>query len=114
MGDRAVIVAHDTTKQNQDKRIGIYLHWCGFEDCIKQFLQTAKDKEIRGVDSDPQYCWARLTQIIADYISEGGDDERSVGIGIVNHLDCNNGDNGVYYIDGNFNIVKHTDGSELE
>lgn len=114
MGDRAVIVANDTTKQNQDKRIGIYLHWCGYEDCVKQFLQTAKDKGIRGVSSDPQYGWARLTQIIADEFSEEGNHERSVGIGIVKFLDTHNYDNGVYYIDDNFDIVKHTDGSELE
>lgn len=114
MGDRAVIVAHDTTKQNQDKRIGIYLHWGGYEDCVKEFLQTAKDIGIRGVDSDPQYGWARLTQIIANCISDSGDNECSIGIDIVKNLDTHNYDNGVYYIDDNFDIVKHTDGSELE
>lgn len=114
MGDRAVIVAHDTTKQNQDKRIGIYLHWYGDKETVELFLETARDKEIRGVCSDPQYGWARLTQIIANYISECGDDECSVGVDIVKYLDTHNFDNGVYYIDDNFNIVKHTDGSELE
>lgn len=114
MGNRAVIVAHDTNRNNQDKRIGIYLHWFGSEDSIKDFMQMAKNKHIRGVDSDPQYCWARLTQIIANYISEGGNDECSIGIGIVKYLDTHNFDNGVYYIDENFNIVKHTDGDEFE
>lgn len=114
MGNRAVIVEYDTNFKNRDKRIGIYLHWFGSEDSIKDFLKTAKEKGIRGCDSDNQYCWARFTQIIADYISEGGDDECSIGIGIVKNLDCRNYDNGVYYIDNGFNLIKHTDGSELE
>lgn len=114
MGNRAVIVEYDTDIKNQDKRIGIYLHWFGSENSVKNFLQMAKDKKIRGVDTDNQYCWARLTQIIANYISEGGDDECSIGIGIVKYLDTHNFDNGVYYIDNGFNIVKHTDGSELD
>lgn len=114
MGNRAVIVAHDTNKKNRDKRIGIYLHWCGSEDSVKEFLKLAKDRGIRGVDLDPQYCWARLCQVIGDEFSKEGDDELSLGVGIVSFLDCNNYDNGVYYIDNNFEIVKHTDGSELE
>lgn len=114
MGNRAVIVAHDTNKKNRDKRIGIYLHWCGGEESVKMFLRFAKERGIRGVDSDPQYCWARLCQVIGDEFSKEGDDELSLGVGIVSYLDCNNYDNGVYYIDNNFEIVKHTDGSELE
>ena len=113
MGNRAVIVAHDTTKKNQNKRIGIYLHWCGSEDSVKEFLEEAKKRDIRGVDSDPLYCWARLCQIIGDEFSKGGDNELSLGVGIVKYLDTHNFDNGVYYIDNEFNIVKHTDGSEL-
>jgi hypothetical protein len=114
MGNRAVIVAHDTNKKNRDKRIGIYLHWCGGEESVKEFLKLAKERGIRGVDSDHQYCWARLCQVIGDEFSKEGDDELSLGVGIVSFLDCNNYDNGVYYIDNNFEIVKHTDGSELE
>ena len=113
MGNRAVIVAHDTNRDNQDKRIGIYLHWCGSEETVKSFLEIAKQKGIRGVDSDPQYCWARLTQIIGDEFSKQGDDECSLGIGIVKYLDTYNFDNGVYYIDNNFDIVNHTDGYEF-
>lgn len=114
MGDRAVIVSHDTTKENQKEKIGIYLHWCGYEEAVKHFLDIAKQKGIRGCDEDESYCWARLTQIIADEFSKEGNHERSVGVNIVRYLDTNNYDNGVYYIDDDFNIVKHTDGSELE
>lgn len=114
MGNRAVIVSHDTNKHNKHKKIGIYLHWFGSEESIKEFLHRAKEKKIRSLEMDTEYFWARFTQIIANYISETGSDDLSIGIGIVDKLDFTNGDNGVYYIDGNFNIVKHTDGEELE
>ena len=39
--------------------------------------------------------------------------ETGLGIGVVKTLDCHNYDNGVYYIDENWDIVKHTDGQEL-
>lgn len=114
MGNKAVIVAHDTNFQNRDKRIGIYLHWCGSEDSVKEFLELAKERGIRGVDSDNQYFWARFAQVIGDEFSKHGDNECSLGIGIVKFLDCRNYDNGVYYINDNFEITKHTEGDELE
>lgn len=114
MGNRAVIVSHDTNFENRGKRIGIYLHWCGGEDSVKEFLRLAKERGIRDVDSDYTYFWARFCQVICDEFSKDGDDERSVGIGIVEYLDCENYDNGVYYINNKFEIEKHTDGSELE
>lgn len=114
MGNRAVIVSHDTTKENQDKKIGIYLHWCGSRSSVQKFLDIAKWRGIRNVDRDPQYFWARLCQVIGEEFSADGDYELSLGIGIVSHLDRHNYDNGVYYVDSNFQIVKQTDGSELE
>lgn len=113
MGNRAVIVTKDTTFQNQQTKVGIYLHWCGSEDSVKEFLTKAKQKGIRNPNDDSEYGWARLCQIICDEFSADGNHDVSVGIGIVSHLDTNNFDNGVYYIDENWNIVNHTDGSEL-
>lgn len=113
MGNRCVIVSHDVTKENQSQKIGIYLHWCGSQSSVKKYLEIAKSRQIRGVDQDDQYCWARLVQIICDEFSADGDNQLSVGVDIVSKLDTNNGDNGVYYINDNFEIVKHTDGSEL-
>lgn len=109
MGNRAVIVSHDTSKDNVGDKIGIYLHWHGSPEDIKMFLNEAKKKKLRTVDDDPDYFWARFVQLIADtMIGTTG-----VGIGIVSHLDTHNYDNGVYYIKG-FDIVKHTDGSEFD
>lgn len=113
MGNRAVIISHSTNKENAKERIGIYLHWYGSESTIKHFLRLAKDK-IRTVDEDPQYFWSRFCQIICNYIDAiEGPSCLSVGIGIVNNLDTHNGDNGVYYINKDFEIVKHTNGSEF-
>lgn len=123
MGNRCVIVSKDTTKSNQDKKLGIYLHWHGSEDTVKEFLTEAKDKGARGVSDS--YGWARLCQIIADNLTkecleseyESAKEhayDTGIGIGIVKDLDCHNYDNGVYYIDDDFNIVKHTSGAELE
>lgn len=125
MGNRCVIVSKDTTKENANQKIGIYLHWYGSEDTVKEFLQEAKNKGVRDVISDPSYGWARLCQVIADILTKSDLEseyetahkhayETGMGIGIVNQLDCHNYDNGVYYIDENFEIVKHTDGDELE
>lgn len=124
MGCRCVIVDKDTTKQNANQKIGIYLHWHGDKETVEQILGSAKDLGQRGVISDPSYGWARLCQRFADMITEeslASPFETSkqhaystgIGIGIVSDLDTQNWDNGVYYIDDNFDIVKQTDGSEL-
>lgn len=113
MGNRAVIVSHDTTKENQTNKLGIYVHWCGGEENVKAWLKKAKELGVRDVDSDSSYFWARLCQIITNDFSESGETTLSVGIDIVQQLDTNNWDNGVYYIDNNFEIVKHTDGEEF-
>lgn len=125
MGNRAVIVSKDTTKENQNQKIGIYVHWYGSEDSIKSFLKDAKDKGVRNVISDPSYGWARLCQVISDTLtkecleseyetSKSHAYETGIGIGLVSQLDTHNYDNGVYYIDENWEIVKHTSGEELE
>ena len=114
MGNRAVVVSHDTTKENADKKIGIYLHWHGSPEDIEHVLNIAKDK-IRSVDDDPQYFWARFCQIFANEIDgNSGQGSLSIGIGIVSQLDTHNFDNGVYYINNDFIITKQTDGKEFE
>jgi hypothetical protein len=97
MGNRAVI-AFVNDKGKQDKNsVGIYLHWNGGRDSVEGFLQTAKDYGIRSGD----YGLARLTQIICNTFPG----TLSVGVGIVKKLDCDNWDNGVYWVDKEFNIV---------
>ena len=125
MGCRCVILDKNTTKENANQKIGIYLHWHGDKETVQELLEEVKAKHPRGVISDPSYGYARLCQIIADEItaetlaspfetSKSHAYETGIGIGIVSDLDCYNYDNGVYYIDDDYNIVKQTDGSELE
>lgn len=92
MGNRAVI----TTKANMDNNgIGVYLHWNGGRDSVRAFLKYCELKGYRAPSED-NYGWARLCQVIGNFFGGGS----SLGIDTVNHLDCNNWDNGVYLIEG--------------
>lgn len=96
MGNRAVIAFTNEGKKDK-KGVGIYLHWNGGRDSVEGFLQAAKDYDLR----NGTYGVARLIQIICNAIPG----TLSVGVGIVEKLDCNNFDNGLYWIDQEFNIV---------
>ena len=93
MGNRAVI----TTRENfENNGVGVYVHWNGGRDSVEAFLQYCNLREFREPTHD-SYGWARLVQVIANFM---GGEGLSVGIDVVNHLDCDNYDNGVYIIDG--------------
>lgn len=108
MGNRAVI----TTKENfENNGVGVYVHWNGGRDSVEAFLKYCEMRGFRSPDTD-NYGWARLVQVIANFM---GGDGLSVGIDTVDHLDCDNYDNGVYIIDG-WEIVdrKYFDGNEQQ
>ena len=90
MGNRAVI-------QMQGQDVGIYLHNNGGYDTIAPLLHVAKHYGIRGDD----YGIARLAQMLGNFF--GG--ILNIGISTTDHLDMDNGDNGTYVIDDQFNIV---------
>ena len=90
MGNRAVI-------QMQDQDVGIYLHNNGGYDTIKPLLDVAKTYGIRGDD----YGIARLAQMLGNFF--GG--TLSLGVSTLDKLDRDNGDNGTYVVDSQFNIV---------
>lgn len=92
MGNRAVIT---TVNGIANDDIGIYLHWNGGRDSVEAFLTYCRMKGFRPPEKD-NYGWARLCQVIGNYF--GG--ELSIGIDRCSRLDCDNGDNGVYYIKG--------------
>lgn len=92
MGNRAVI----TTRENwKNCGVGVYLHWNGGRDSVEAFLKYCELKGYRSPDQDC-YGWARLCQVIGNYFGGG----LSVGIDTIWHLDRENGDNGVYIIEG--------------
>lgn len=89
MGNRAVIT-------NKDKKVGIYLHWNGGYDSVHSFLEYCRRAGYRGLTSDPTYGFARLAQVISNFM---GADGLSVGVGAYDSLDTDNSDNGVYVVD---------------
>ena len=91
MGNRAVIT-------DRDKRVGVYLHWNGGRHSVEAFLKYCKLRGFRTGD----YGWARLCQVIGNFFGGG----LSVGIDTLDHLDCDNGDNGMYIMDG-WELVGH-------
>ena len=92
MGNRAVIT---TKKEWQNDGIGVYLHWNGGMDSVRAFLRYCELKGYRAPDED-FYGWARLCQVVGNFFGGG----RSVGIDKLWYLDRDNGDNGVYIIEG--------------
>ena len=106
MGDRAVI----TTK---DKEVGVYLHWNGDVTSVTAFLTWCKLRGLRAPDSQ-NYGWARLCQVIANYIEgcnyaaaqtfggfAGAFSGLSIGVDRYEHLEgAADYDNGTYIIEG--------------
>ena len=103
MGNRAVIAFESMPE------VGIYLHWNGGRESVEAFLAEAKRRQLRGGD----YGLARLTQLIGEFFSYSPslfrpepDHECSLGVAPLKQLDCNNGDNGLYWISDRFEIVR--------
>ena len=88
MGNRAVI----TTNKNLNET-GIYLHWNGGRDSVEAFLAYCDLKHYRKPEND-SYGYAMLINVITNYFGSG----LSCDVGNCQHLDCANGDNGVYII----------------
>lgn len=98
MGNRAVITSKIVEKVQESNQVGIYLHWNGGRDSVDGFLTYCKLRGFSDLSSD--YGMARLTQVISNFF--GGSD--SIGVGPCNQLDCDNYDNGVYFVE-NFKII---------
>ena len=95
MGNRAVITFTNGSDKTYPKNgIGYYLHWNGGRASVEAFLQATR--AVMGDRlGDETYGKARLAQFIGTFI--GGN--LSFGIGTLDELDCDNGDNGLYIID---------------
>ena len=89
MGNRAVIKFGGTSQ-------GIYLHWNGGVESVQAFLDCAKRYKLRS----GSYGAARLCQIIGNFF--GG--SLSLGVDDIHHLDCDNGDNGMFIINDDWTI----------
>lgn len=102
MGNRAVIALEAMPT------VGIYLHWNGSRDTVEAFLAETKRRGARSPASDTTYALARLVQTCADLATRGGSGGEllSVGVGPMEDLDTDNGDNGVYWIGGGWEITR--------
>ncbi len=93
MGNRAVI----TTKNDMERNgIGLYMHWNGGYDSVRPILDYCRIRGFRTPD-ESDYGYARLAQVVSNMM---GGDGYSVGIGPLDSLDTDNGDNGTYVVEG--------------
>lgn len=102
MGNRAVIALESMPT------VGIYVHWNGGEESVEAFLEEAKRRKLRSPESDPTYAFGRLVQLIGDFFSQGEEPsyETSLGVGPLDMLDADNGDNGTYWIADDWTIAR--------
>lgn len=89
MGDRAVI----TTVGAKDNAIGVYVHLDGCVQSIEAFLAYCDMKGFRCPETDC-HGYAYLCTVIGNFFGDG----LSLGVEKISRLDCDNYDNGVYYI----------------
>ena len=114
MGQRAVITNLSTkTKTLEYKNLdqyladslAVYVHWLGERRYIDAFMHYCRLQEFRTPKQDPEYAYARLAQVIANYTG----DSTGVGVMAVRHIpfSClDPGDDGVYLIEG-WNVEAH-------
>lgn len=101
MGNRAVITFKSAPE------VGIYLHWNGGPESVLAFIETAKNRGARSPGSDSGYALAGLIGVITSFIHGPFDSELlSVGVGLVENLNTDNYDNGLYIIDDDWMIVE--------
>lgn len=107
MGNRAVITTAPFSLDN----VGIYLHWNGGIESVEAFCAAARELGFRAPDpnGDVSYGFARLVGLICLFfdITTG----TSVGVDVCRNLDCD-GDNGVFLIGKDWQIVGHLPGSD--
>lgn len=99
MGNRAVITT-------PERKLALYLHWNGGRDSVRAFLAYCKAEGFRDPAED-DYGWACLAQVCRNFFSpDAGDNdlngERGLYVGLSTYQDADrdNGDNGVYIIEG--------------
>jgi hypothetical protein len=99
MGNRAVLTFEsDRTRP----AVGVYIHWNGGRASVRAFLDACRARGYRHPANDPQYAMAGLVGLLREFFGPEG---LSVGVGLLDQLDCDNFDNGVYVIGQDWRIV---------
>jgi len=78
------------------------MHWNGGPESVRAFVDTCRARGYRCPASDPAYAMAGLVTVIREFFGPGG---LSVGVDLVDRLDCDNWDNGVYQVGAQWEIV---------
>lgn len=92
MGNRAVIT-------DKDRKVGIYLHWCGDRDHVEALLKYCSINPAGGFGNDSEYAMGQFIQVARNTMGA------SVGVTTT----CNTlygDDNGLYIVQG-WTIVEH-------
>lgn len=96
MGNRAVIALKAVPT------IGVYVHWNGDPEQVQAILDDVS-KYARKPGDDASYALARLVEACCNAVAPRK--ETSVGVELLTNLDCDNGDNGLYWIGDDWKIV---------
>ena len=99
MGNRAVIAF-----ENKPDAVGVYVHWNGGVESVLAFCHAAKSMGARSPNGDNTYAMAGLIRAITLFMHYNPGELLSMGVGTVGGLDCDNYDNGLFIIDGDWNI----------
>lgn len=83
--------------------VGVYLHWNGGKDSIVPFCRACRKIGFRCPTDDFSYGVARFVQLVANFF--GGLTDTSIGVDTLEHLDCDNYDNGVFVVGEDWEIV---------
>jgi len=96
MGNKAVIAFSENPNST-----AVYLHWNGGLASVQGFCDAARALHFRSSESDNSYAVARFAQLVGNFFKG----TLSVGVGPLCEQDCDNGDNGLYIVGGNWQIV---------
>lgn len=98
MKHSAVITTSKSNDIKNSEDIGLYFRWNGRRDAVEAALTYCEFKRHRG-PSYNSYGWARLYQVIGSSFCDSSDNT-SIRLNMCCNLDCDNGHNGVYIIEG--------------
>ena len=107
MGNRALITGKNST-------VGIYLHWNGGMDSVAPFLKYASFHTPLGLGREARDGGlSTLVTIINNFFGAGdsdlGDYVSITAVDPESLEDCSSGDNGVYVVDENWDIIQRID-----
>lgn len=107
MGNRALITGKNST-------VGLYLHWNGGMDSVKPFLKYASFHTSAGLGQDTYDAGlSTLVTIVNNFFGLGS----TASINTVDPEaleECSPGDNGVYVVDKNWDIIHRVDAPSME